>query len=331
MNRLLSSVGSHAIAWILRRPEMAPLYEIALRRHSLRMLLPEIAARISYELQTEFCIPSKKVRFEVASACNLRCALCPQHSLMRRKKQLMNFRLYESVLQNNTHIRMVELWNWGEPLLHPRIGDFVRSASCRGIRSSLSTNGTLLTEDQARDLISAGLDEIIFSIDNIGYTFEKLRMTPFEPVRQKVLRFITLARQSRPRMRIAIYMVESPQSQEGLDAAAASLRALGADQIIIAPWGLREISNPTTIRAEPCREWYHDIVVLSDGSVVPCCADFDGTLTFGNVGVEPNLKRLFNSSRARAYRRGMRSPNTMPPRCRVCTEFTKRASPPRFL
>ncbi len=53
----------------------------------------------------------------------------------------------------------------GEPLLRPDLPGLVTAAKARGLASSVSTNGLLLTTDGAEALVGAGLDQITVSLD----------------------------------------------------------------------------------------------------------------------------------------------------------------------
>ena len=61
--------------------------------------------------------------------------------------------------------REVELCGLGEPLLHPRIFDFLREAKAAGLWVRLVTNASLLDEAKAQELVALGLDEIHISLN----------------------------------------------------------------------------------------------------------------------------------------------------------------------
>lgn len=54
----------------------------------------------------------------------------------------------------------------GEPLLHPNLDDFVRTAKGLGMRVSLDTNGYLLDSDRVKSLAALGMDHVRVSLDH---------------------------------------------------------------------------------------------------------------------------------------------------------------------
>lgn len=70
----------------------------------------------------------------------------------------------------------VHLQGWGEPLLHPRLFDMVRTVKAKGCRVSLTTNGVLLTPEASEELIREGVDIVAVSIAGaVGETHERIR------------------------------------------------------------------------------------------------------------------------------------------------------------
>jgi len=62
----------------------------------------------------------------------------------------------------------------GEPLLRDDLETLIERASGAGLRTELSTNGTLLTEERAESLREAGLDEVDVAIDGLPEHHDEL-------------------------------------------------------------------------------------------------------------------------------------------------------------
>lgn len=79
---------------------------------------------------------------EITNTCNLNCDFCPKHH--RRKRQLSagEFNLLTDRVRGKVSFLYFHLM--GEPLLHPLLPQFIRTANEKGFKTVLTSNGTLL-------------------------------------------------------------------------------------------------------------------------------------------------------------------------------------------
>lgn len=111
--------------------------------------------------------PMAKIYLEPTSRCNLACHSCIRSS-WDEPTGMLSSELFERLIASLKRVpsfSAMSFWGMGEPLLHPRIAEMVASASALGAETELVTNGLLLSRDTARDLIAAGLDRLIVSVD----------------------------------------------------------------------------------------------------------------------------------------------------------------------
>ena len=64
------------------------------------------------------------------------------------------FERFESLLLAHPHVEHVELQGEGESLLHPRFFDMVRALRERNIKVSLISNGSLISESHAEQMVA---------------------------------------------------------------------------------------------------------------------------------------------------------------------------------
>jgi len=124
----------------------------------------------------------RRVNIGVSDRCNHRCIMCSEHSpycveggrrmaaegvLEERDFGIMDPAMYRALIRDLREMgcREVELCGLGEPLLHPRIFEFLREAKQAGLWVRLVTNAGLLDEGKARELVEMGLDEIHISLN----------------------------------------------------------------------------------------------------------------------------------------------------------------------
>jgi MoaA/NifB/PqqE/SkfB family radical SAM enzyme len=127
--------------------------------------------------------PPQCIDLEVAAICDLGCPFCFRQFEITPDKTI-DATLAFSIIDEAAELQVPSMkFNWrGEPLLHPRIGDFIARAKQRGILETLiNTNGTQLTRAMAVKLIEAKLDVLIMSFDGgTKETYEKMRPGRFE-------------------------------------------------------------------------------------------------------------------------------------------------------
>lgn len=100
----------------------------------------------------------KIYQIEVSNLCNLTCSYCPHPTQTRAKGNMTRLTFEKSVeLLIRCGQHTAYLHNFGEPLLHPQIADFVRHCTERGVEASFFTNGVPLTGNLLARLADAGL------------------------------------------------------------------------------------------------------------------------------------------------------------------------------
>jgi len=120
---------------------------------------------------------------ETAAICDLACPFCFREFTATPDKIIdedVCFNLIDQAAEMN--IPSIK-FNWrGEPLLHPKLPDFIQYAKSKGILETIiNTNATNLKGKLAERLIESGLDFIIYSFDGgTKATYEKMRPGRFK-------------------------------------------------------------------------------------------------------------------------------------------------------
>lgn len=107
------------------------------------------------------------VFIETTRACNLACTCCPR-SINPSQCGHMTFDLFKKIIDeaNKFGRRNFSLHMLGEPLVHPRITEFVQYIKSSQLNHAiiLTTNGYFLDEYKAKVLIESKVDKIVISI-----------------------------------------------------------------------------------------------------------------------------------------------------------------------
>jgi MoaA/NifB/PqqE/SkfB family radical SAM enzyme len=128
-------------------------------------------------------------------------------------------------------IRSLDFTGGGEPLLQPRLAEWIAEAHQAGCETGILTNGLLLDVETSRRLIEAGIDWICVSMDAAtADLYEEIRQgSDFGRVCQNLMALDELRHRSRPRIMInfVLMSINIHQAEEIVRLAA----RLGVDQV----------------------------------------------------------------------------------------------------
>jgi putative heme d1 biosynthesis radical SAM protein NirJ1 len=116
------------------------------------------------------------VVWNTTRTCNLKCIHCYSNSESKK---------YEGELDAGEALRFIDhlaefnvpviLFSGGEPLLREDLIELVTYAKRKGVRATISTNGTLLSREKTAVLKSLGVGYIGVSLDGIGENNDRFR------------------------------------------------------------------------------------------------------------------------------------------------------------
>jgi radical SAM protein with 4Fe4S-binding SPASM domain len=116
------------------------------------------------------------VVWNITRTCNLRCVHCYSDSYAQKYPGELTIEQARGVIDDLASFKVPALlFSGGEPLTHPHLFELMEYAAGKGLRLTLSTNGTLLDETVAQRLKQLGLTYAGISLDGIGETNDKFR------------------------------------------------------------------------------------------------------------------------------------------------------------
>ena len=245
-----------------------------------------------------------RVYVEITNICNMSCSFCHGHTRAPRRMSEEEFSRVLTALAGQTEYIYYHLM--GEPLTHPDLPRFLQMARERGFRSVITTNGTLL-DRRGDDILEAGVYKLNISL----HSFEKGGEAAQLAYLGRVADFADKANAAGAL--IALRLWNGGEAYEGnrrtLDFLRARLagewrentRGIRIRERLHLEWGERfdwpDLAAPDGGDAVFCYGLSDHFGILSDGRVVPCCLDSEGTLALGNIFTEP-LSDILASPRA---------------------------------
>ena len=296
------------------------------------------------------------IMIEPTTRCNLRCTLCPVTMGMGRPSGDMDFNLFKKIIDEiGDYLFLILLWDWGEPFLNPSIYEMISYTKQRGIKLVSSTNGHLFNKvEQADQLITSGLDSIIFAVDGISQkTYEPYRQggsleSVLQAIRTVVMRKQALNSKT-PLINLRfIVMRHNEHEIHGLKKLA---KSLGVDALTLKtlnPYSQDPYAGKNTERKEvylalvpedlhyqrfkysansvdrirlkrnPCKNLWNNPAIHWDGMVCPCTYDPKEKYGLGNVKKQ-SFKEIWQGEAYRFMRRQFCTERNPPLLCRECS------------
>jgi radical SAM protein with 4Fe4S-binding SPASM domain len=277
------------------------------------------------------------IQVQTQYGCNARCVFCPmgreENQIRGRMDDATYQRIVDEAIENNVKVLSPYLQN--DPLvdrqIHERVA-YIRERRGRKLvpKTKLITNGGLLTEERAYDLIRSGLEYIVFSVHGVDpRIYDDLMNGPrFETTIRNIETFVRIKDELHSKTpHVEVWAVRTKEVERQLD----EVRAFWKERNI--KFKARELDN----RAHPeitanedlaveDAEWQYATYcaipfwrawILWNGDVVLCCVDWERRHVFGNIH-ERSIKEIWNSEGYRRYRDRMRNNDFAGTLCEHC-------------
>lgn len=273
----------------------------------------------------------ERVYIEIGNICNLNCSFCT--GTIRPKRQMSTDEFSLVLRKIKPHTKYIYLHVMGEPLLHPRLDEFLRIAKEYSLPVCITTNGTLLSKKGKAILDSDAVHKVSISLhapegNGIIDLNDYLRYA------------VGFSKEAAEKGIYTVFRLWNGNSDEGIGRNSQNteienyLHLEFSDEWQARPKGFRLSKNifleydgvftwPTDSKADEVHEGFcyglsGQIAILADGQVVPCCLDANGEIPLGNI-FDNELNDILSGQRASEISRGFASGKIVDPLCRKCT------------
>jgi organic radical activating enzyme len=242
---------------------------------------------------------------ETGNVCNLRCPACLTGAgQIGRRRSFFPMGLYRDLIHEiGDRVLMVELCNWGEPLLNENLEEMIALASAKGASTITSTHFSVNIDAARADrLVHSGLSVLGVSLD--GATQETYEQYRVGGDLNRVLANVRLVREARERARSEFPRIVweyhvFPHNMHEIESARSLAAELGMDFSLSKGWvngpdpqprGPYEITFTGSMPR--CRFLWQRAVVHNDGGVAPCDGCFYKEDDFATMPTEPQLSAV---------------------------------------
>ena len=317
--------------------EIKPNYDT--KRKKLAEVIPLAAPFTVYIEQTKYC--------------NFKCFYCihstrdeadGEFRSLGHRMQHMDEAFFEKIIRElkefpQDGIKRIVFSGLGEPLMNPRLPDYVRMVVEAGIagRVEIITNGLLLTPEKSRALVAAGITNINISVqglDAAGYEETCGIRIDFE----RYLENLKYLYEHKENVQIYIKAIDATLGTKENEEKFFEIFSPFADRIYIEHLvvmqqqmdGLREIVDGTKnfygeeldVNRKVCAQSFYFMQIGCEGDIFPCPVPGLGkNLSMGSAK-EHTLTEIWNGSRRRGFLRKMlKKEKDQIPDCATCTCF----------
>jgi radical SAM protein with 4Fe4S-binding SPASM domain len=284
---------------------------------------------------------------ELTNRCPMRCIMCPRTEHMTRAQGYMSFEVFKRVIDEFVAVnpeaartKGAFLHHFGESLLHPEVGRFIRYAEESGVRVKLSINPLAMKDRVIDALIQSAPSYLMIALDgHDDASFERIRGVPDAYDFSVERLHVYLARKVAAKVPtfVELGMIDFVENENSLHllrdrwAGVEGIDNVTAKRFITWDGSAEEINAyaPQPMTNEEARKHFpvpschlpwETVSVTWDGSVVPCCYDYDRKMVLGNV-MQQTLTEIWNGPSMRALRTEFRSNAVENPLCRQCPKL----------
>lgn len=268
------------------------------------------------------------IYIDPSSICNFACKFCFQANKdIKKQMQLTQMtmdtfeKILDSIKEFDESIKMVHLHGFGEPLLNKNFYKMVQLLKQNNVdRVATTTNASMLDEQNARNIIESKLDQIhisIYGLSDENYLSFSNKKISFNKILSNIKYFHALNTKY-GNCHIHIKINGDYYSNEDKER---FLRIFEnyCDSIFIDRvaniWPMLDISETLKINLSKeqkedstlshqygckkennlCPSIFYQLMIHSNGDISPCCADYLGKITLGNIKTH-NLKSLWGGN-----------------------------------
>ncbi|MFH0906930.1 MAG: radical SAM/SPASM domain-containing protein [bacterium] len=252
---------------------------------------------------------------ETTSACNLKCKICPRtkgNTLIGN----MDFELFKRIVDeaNSYGPRTFSLHLFGEPLLAPNFSKMIKYIKQTNKANTiiLTTNGTLLNEKIAKDIIEAPVDKITISFTSATKdNYEKITsFNKLETFEKNILNLIKLKKSkkaTKPCIYVRMIVNKNNKNEEKLFKNKWKNQPLIVEARPAHNYGgytpeasfRKDIIKKT--KRYPCYHLWLSPAIHWNGDVSVCCDDWGRKALLGNIKNQ-TIHQIWNSEKIKRYR-----------------------------
>lgn len=258
-----------------------------------------------------------QINVDLIALCNYACIHCPC-SMMEQEHKLshallseeLNRKLVDEVRSYGVNLtQQIRYAAAGEPFLHPHVMEILDYAvKNSGVLVSVTTNGSLVTNERADQLLKMGLGLIDFSLDAYSEeTYREIRLHGnLERVREHILYMLKRKKEENYKTRIVVSFVVQEKNEAEKKDFERYWKEQGVDYVIFRKLHSvagRMFQKEKEGHVQPCVYPWERICISEEGKMLYCPALWEGDPNFEFNLAEHSIHEVWNGEVYETLRR----------------------------
>ena len=262
---------------------------------------------------------NNEVRCETTNFCNANCVMCPRDE-MTRPKVTMGYDHFTNLVTQAYELgaELIAPFGFGESLMDRTIADKVAFCTRMGLETFITTNGSLLDNNMAQDLIDAGLTHIRFSAHGLYDNYEKvhkgLKFTKF---------IVNVSNFLAKRKNCKVDVTSIPMNEEDPEDILKFWKGKVDDLEVWRAhnWGGAKQYRNGKRKLKTCgRPKNGPVQIQADGKVIPCCFLTNGEIILGDTYID-SIEDILKGEKYRELRRKHDTEDLTGLPCETCDQL----------
>lgn len=253
---------------------------------------------------------TNEARIETCTFCNYSCIFCPHNTAFTRKKEVMEYSLFENILKKlkkeAPQISTITLSGFGEAFIDPSIMRKITLCKNMNYKVHVLTNGSLLNKKIIDELFELEIVDIRISLHSLDPVIYK-KLTNANHV--KFLRVIDninyiIENKNKTKIVLTFEIMDGINDNEVNSIIENFSRRVDLLEI----WTPHnwvdafEFRKGRTIIPTCRRPWNGPLQIQVDGTINMCCFDYNGKLLLGDF-TKNSLDEIFNGQYFKTLKR----------------------------
>jgi radical SAM protein with 4Fe4S-binding SPASM domain len=265
----------------------------------------------------------KKIYIEITNVCNLNCSFCAKTNRTPKYMNLDEFEIILNKIKNYTEY--IYLHVLGEPLLHPKINEFINLAAKLGFKVNITTNGYLINNIKNNQNIRQINISLHSYNKNNNLTLDEYLNNIFEATKRlKNNTYINYRLWVNNQDTEIILKKLNDKYNKNITLNDRTL--ILDDNIFFSSekefiWPSKVIEEGSNYSLGTCRALKDHIAILVDGTIVPCCLDNNANINLGNI-FNHDLDEIITSSTYKDILMGFNNNKKINKLCQNCNFYS---------